>query len=495
MEATFRLNRAGPEKEREPRRGSEGSGAARARFVPFATPMLHRATKDRAGSVVKQHFRCGEAATGIRRPCGRVDRTPASGLGLGPKRAPLRARLTADLHGPGVIGPDHQLPAHTPGRASSGRRGLLGLVGLAVLATATALVLRQRAADRRPAPPPPKVALETVSAKRGDIGVYFESIGTVTPVHTASITSQVNGLVVAVHYAEGQQVRRGDALVDVDPRAYRATLLQAEGTLERYESVLAQARMDLERYREAWARNAIAKQLLDDQEKLVLQNEGTVKNDQGAVQYDRVQLDFCHITAPIAGRVGLRLVDPGNVVQAASASVLAVVTQLEPITVVFTLPEDKLGPVQARLRQGARLRVDALDRTGQKRIATGILLTLDNQIDTTTGTVKARALFDNLDDELFPNQFVNDRLLVDTLRGVTLIPSSAIQRNGPESFVYVIRDGVAHMRRIQTGVTDEGVTQVDGVAPGDVIADSSFDRLHDGVAVAAGPPTRGSPAP
>lgn len=404
------------------------------------------------------------------------------------------ATLTADIHAPDVIGPDHQLPAHVPGRAGPGRRALLGLLGLTVLATATtALVLHHGATGRHPAPPPPKVPLETAVATRGDIGVYFESIGTVTPVHTASITSQVNGLVVAVRYAEGQRVRRGDALVDIDPRPYRATLLQAQGTLERDESLLAQARMDLQRYREAWARNAIAKQMLDDQEKLVLQNEGTVKNDQGAVQYDRVQLDFCHITAPIAGRVGLRLVDPGNVVQAASALVLAVVTQLEPITVVFTIPEDKLGPVQARLRQGARLTVDALDRTGQKRIATGILLTLDNQIDTTTGTVKARALFDNLDDELFPNQFVSDRLLVDTLRGVTLIPTAAIQRNGPDSFVYVVQGDVAQMRRIRPGVTDKGLTQVEGVAPGEVIADSSFDRLHDGVQVtaAAAPP----PAP
>ena len=226
--------------------------------------------------------------------------------------------------------------------------------------------------------------------QKGDIGVYLDAIGTVTPVYTDSITSQVNGLVVAVHYKEGQRVNKGDPLIDIDSRPYRATLLQAQGTLERDENVLAQAQMDLERYRAAWARNAIAKQILDDQEKLVLQDEGTVKNDQGTVQYDQVQVDFCHITAPIAGRVGLRLVDPGNVVQSAGTVPSQSSRRLEPITVIFTIPEDSLGPVEARLRKKAKLTVDAFDRTAQTKIASGKLLTLDNQIDTTTGTVKGR---------------------------------------------------------------------------------------------------------
>ncbi len=267
--------------------------------------------------------------------------------------------------------------------------------------------------------------------KKGDIGVYLDAIGTVTPVYTASITSQVNGLVVAVHYKEGQLVNKGDPLVDIDSRPYRATLLQAQGALERDENLLAQAQMDLERYRAAWARNAIAKQILDDQEKLVLQDEGTVKNDQGTVQFDQIQVDYCHITAPIAGRVGLRLVDPGNVVQSAGTVTLAVITQLEPITVIFTIPEDSLGPVEARLRKKAKLTVDAFDRTAQTKIASGKLLTLDNQIDTTTGTVKGRSLFDNKNDALFPNQFVNTRLLVNTLQGVTLIPASSHSTKWP----------------------------------------------------------------
>jgi multidrug efflux system membrane fusion protein len=241
--------------------------------------------------------------------------------------------------------------------------------------------------------------------------------------------------------------------------------------------------MDLQRYREAWARNAIAKQILDDQEKLVLQDEGTVKNDQGVVQYDQIQVDFCHITAPIAGRVGLRLVDPGNVVQTAGSVTLAVITQLDPITVIFTIAEDSLGQVQARLRQNAKLAVDAYDRAARTKIASGELLTLDNQIDTTTGTVKARAVFDNKDDALFPNQFVNTRLLVTTLQGVTLVPSSVVQQNGQTSFVYVIQDNVAHLHNVKPGVTEAGNTQVDGINPGDVVANSGFDKLNDNTKV------------
>ena len=241
--------------------------------------------------------------------------------------------------------------------------------------------------------------------------------------------------------------------------------------------------MDLERYREAWSRNAIAKQQMDDQEKIVLQDEGTVKNDQGTVQYDEVQVGFCHITAPISGRVGLRLVDPGNLVQSAGTVILAVITQLEPITVIFTIPEDSLGPVEVRLRAKATLAVDAFDRTALAKIASGKLLTLDNQIDTATGTVKARSVFDNKNDALFPNQFVNTRLLVNTLQGVTLIPASAIQQNGQASFVYVIQNNSAHMRAIKPGVTDGGMTQVDGINPGDVVANSSFDKLQNNTAV------------
>jgi multidrug efflux system membrane fusion protein len=237
--------------------------------------------------------------------------------------------------------------------------------------------------------------------------------------------------------------------------------------------------MDLERYQAAWAKNAIPKQTLDDQEKIVQQDQGTVHNDEGTVQYDQVQVGFCHIVAPITGRVGLRLVDPGNVVQAGGTTVLAVITQIQPITVVFTVTEDSLGQIQPRLRKGAKLKVEAYDRTDQQQIAAGTLLTLDNQIDTTTGTLKARASFANQDSSLFPNQFVNTRLLVNTLEGATLIPTAAVQHNGQAAFVYVLLDNKAHLRPITVGVTDGQTAEVQGINPGDVLATSSFDKLQD----------------
>jgi multidrug efflux system membrane fusion protein len=358
---------------------------------------------------------------------------------------------------------------------------------LLIFAAGFYLVLRKRDAGATAARSPRggggPVSLVTATAKQGDIGVYFDSIGTVTPVFTASITSQVNGIVTAVHYKEGQLVRKGDALVDVDARPYEASLLQAQGTLERDTNLLAQAKMDLQRYHEAWDRNAIPKQTLDDQEKVVLQQQGTIKIDEGVVHFDQIQVDYCHIVAPISGRVGLRLVDPGNVVQSSGNLVLAVVTQIQPITAIFTVPEDNLGQVQTRLRKNAKLAVDAYDRSALKHLAAGTLITLDNQIDTTTGTVKARASFDNKDSALFPNEFVNIRLLVDTHRGVTLIPSSTIQHNGQTAFVYAIQDNIAHMRVIQPVVTDAGTTEVTGISPGDVLANSSFDKLQDNAKV------------
>jgi multidrug efflux system membrane fusion protein len=385
------------------------------------------------------------------------------------------------------VGPDHQI-APPPLKRRRRKVWWIVLSLLVLLLVIGFLLLRRHDEDAKKAAAAAKakvvgIPITTATAKKGNIGVYLDAIGTVTPVYTDSITSQVDGLIVDVHYEEGQRINKGDPLIDIDTRPYRATLLQAQGALQRDENVLAQASMDLARYHAAWERNAIAKQILDDQEKLVAQDEGTVKNDQGTVQYDQVQLDFCHITAPITGRVGLRLVDPGNVVQSTGATTLAVITQLEPITVIFTIPEDSLGQVQARLNQKATLTVDAFDRSAQKKIGTGKLLTIDNQIDTTTGTVKGRALFDNKNDALFPNQFVNTRLLVNTLAGVTLIPASAIQQNGQASFVYLIENNFAHMRSIKPGVTDGGVTQVDGINPGDVVANSSFDKLQDNAAV------------
>ena len=393
--------------------------------------------------------------------------------------------MSADPKEHPIVGPDHQLPAPQP--AAPQHKGIRIIVWIALLlifAIAFLLIIRHHAeptksgGGRRGANGGP-VTLTTSTAQKGNIGVYIDAIGTVTPVYTTSVVSQATGPITAVHYKEGQLVQKGTPLVDIDPRPYEATLMQAQGTLERDEGILAQAKMDLARYQAAWARDAIPKQTLDDQEKVVLQDEGTVKLDQGNVLSDQIQLGYCHITSPIAGRVGLRLVDPGNVVQSTGATTLAVITQLQPITVIFTVPEDNLGQVQPRLRQKAKLVVDAYDRAALQQIATGTLLTLDNQIDTTTGTVKARAVFDNKTGMLFPNEFVNARLLVDSQQGATLIPTSTIQHNGAVSFVYVLQNGTAHMRPVQAGVVDGETTAVTGINPGDVVANSSFDKLQD----------------
>jgi multidrug efflux system membrane fusion protein len=384
----------------------------------------------------------------------------------------------------GHIGAAHQLSAEHPWYRN---RWILwtSLLLLLLLCVIVFVVIHENnakaaAAKRALAAVKPSVTATVATAAKGNIGIYLDAIGTVTPVYTASIMAQASGVLTAVHYSEGQFVQKGAALIDIDPRPYQAQLMQAEGVLERDTNILAQAQMDLERYRTAWAGNGINKQLLDDQEKIVLQDRGTVKNDQGTVNYDRVLLGYCHITAPIAGRVGLRLVDPGNVVQASGATVLVVITQEQPITVVFTLAEDSLGQVQARMRQAHTLPVDAMDRAQTTKIASGKLFSIDNQIDTTTGTVKLRALFDNKNGALFPNQFVNTRLLVNSLNGVTLVPTAAVQHNGQVAFLYVIANGTASVRNITTGVADGGMSAVAGINPGEVVATSSFDKLQAG---------------
>jgi multidrug efflux system membrane fusion protein len=400
------------------------------------------------------------------------------------------------------IGSDHQLPAPVPWYRSRGFlwTALLLLLLAAVIAFVVIHNNATKAATAKRAQGAAKAAVTATvaTANKGNIGVYLDAIGTVTPVYTTSIVAQASGVLTAVHYSEGQFVKKGDALIDIDPRAYEAQLMQAQGVLERDTNVLAQAQMDLQRYRTAWAQNAIQKQLLDDQEKIVLQDQGTVKNDQGAVNYDQTQLSYCHITSPIAGRMGLRLVDPGNVVQASGSTVLVVITQVQPITVIFTIVEGSLAQVQARMRQMHTLPVEAMDSFQTTKLATGKLFTIDNQIDTTTGTVKLRALFDNKDGALFPNQFVNTRLLVNTQEGVTLIPTAAIQHNGPVAFVYVVANGAASVRNITAGVADGGKTAVEGINPGDVVATSSFEKLQAGSKVtvskqaAAANPTEGN---
>jgi multidrug efflux system membrane fusion protein len=324
------------------------------------------------------------------------------------------------------------------------------------------------------------VPITVATAHTGSVNVYLGAIGTVTPLNTVAITSQVTGLVTAVNYREGQMVQKGDSLLDVDSRPFEATLQQAEGTLERDQNLLEEAKMDLTRYQLAWSKNAIPRQTLEDQEKVVLQEQGTVKNDEGVVQYDKVQLGYCHIVSPITGRVGLRLVDPGNLVTANSTTTLLVVTQMQPITVVFTLAEDSLPQVIHQTRGNRQLKVEAYDRTQETLLDSGRLTSIDNQIDTTTGTVKLRAEFVNKSGVLFPNQFVNTRMLVSTLPNQVLVPSSAIQHNGSLDFVYVIENNKAEQRTVKAGISDNGETAVDGVKPGEVLANSSFEKLQNG---------------
>lgn len=343
---------------------------------------------------------------------------------------------------------------------------------------------KQKASAAQAQPAPRGVPVATATVRKGDIGVYINALGTVTPVYTDTITSRVQGEIVNVYYREGQLVHKGDPLLDIDPRPYQAQLTQAEGQLAHDEALLNEARIDLGRYESAYTQNAIAKQQVDDQQQTVFQYEGTVKNDTGQVDNAKVNLVYCHITSPIDGRVGLRLVDPGNIVQANSTTALVVVTQLQPITVIFSVAEDYLPQIQSQMRKGQRMTVDALDRDQQKQIAAGTLLTLDNQIDPTTGTIKLKAEFPNENGALFANQFVNAKLLVDTQRDATLIPTAAIQRNAQGAFVYLVKpDQTAAIQDITVGTTDGDTAAVQGLQPGQTIAVKGFEKLQDGVKV------------
>jgi len=327
------------------------------------------------------------------------------------------------------------------------------------------------------------VIIHATAARKGDMGIYIDALGTVVPEATVNLFSQITGQVLAVHFREGQLVRQGDSLIDIDPRLYQAQLQQAEGVLDRDRGILAQQKTNLDRYREAFAEHAVAKQILDDQEQAVVQVNGTVRNDVGQVQYAQTQLSYCQLTAPISGRVGLRLIDAGNTVFSGSSSPLVVITKLQPITVVFNVAEDHLSEVLAQLRQHRPLIVDAFDRSAATRLASGTLQTLDNQIDTTAGTLRFRGEFSNKDLALFPNQFVNVRLLVKTLKDRVLIPNASIQRNGTQAFVYVVRQNKVSLQNITELSTDGGVTAVEGLQTGEFIILSSFDKLQDGTKV------------
>jgi multidrug efflux system membrane fusion protein len=320
----------------------------------------------------------------------------------------------------------------------------------------------------------------TAAVTKGDIRIILNALGTVTPLRDVTVSAQVSGQLVSVAFKEGQLVNQGDILAQIDPRSYQAALMQAEGALVRDQALLAEARIDLDRYQTLFKEDSIAKQQLDTQRSLVHQYEGTAQADQGQIDAAKVNLAYTRITAPVTGRVGLRQVDPGNNVS--SGSSIVILTQLKPMDVLFTLPEDNLPAVVTKMHAGATLATDAYDRAGSNKLASGNLASLDNQIDTSTGTVKAKAEFGNDDDSLFPNQFVNVRLMLDVLRDAIVIPTSALERGSGGLFVYVVQpDKTVAVRNIKTGPTEgERVAVTDGLEVGEVVVTSGADKLRDG---------------
>jgi multidrug efflux system membrane fusion protein len=328
----------------------------------------------------------------------------------------------------------------------------------------------------------PSVPVVAAKTRKGDIGVYYTGLGAVTPIYTVTIKSQISGYLMQVLYKEGQTVRKGDSLAEIDPRPYQVMLEQAQAGFARDEANLENAKVDLKRYQILTPLKAVPEQQLATQEATVKQDEGIVQTDQALIDIAKLDLVYCHITAPITGRVGLRLVDPGNYVTANDSTGLVVITQVEPITVIFTLPEDQLPAILAKMHAGARLKVEAYDREMKTRIAQGWLSTIDNQIDPETGTVKLRANFDNRDGALFPNQFVNARLLVEEKHEVTLVPTAAVQRNSQTTYVFLVKpDSTATVRQITIGTTEGYDSEVlSGLSPGDVIVMTGVDKLQEG---------------
>ncbi len=381
-------------------------------------------------------------------------------------------------------------PVSPPAHRSRRRLAVLALLLLAGAGIAW-LLLRPAAKPAGGGRPPGAamanmaVPVRIATAVRQDIDIFLKSLGTVTAYNTVTVRSRVSGELVEVAFQEGQRVKAGDLLAQVDPRAFQVALDQARGTQMQNLAQLENARRDLQRYQALYKQDSIAKQQVDTQAALVRQYEGTVKSDQANVDNARLQLDYARITAPIDGRLGLRQVDRGNLVSSSDTNGLVVITQTQPISVVFTLPETQLPEVRAELAAGRKLAVDAYDRADTRRIATGQLETLDNQIDVTTGTLKLKARFDNTDDALFPNQFVNVRLHVLTRKDVTAVPTAAIQQGSAGAFVFLVQqDNTVLVRQVKLGAINNGMVAVnEGLQPGDRVVVEGTDRLRAGAKV------------
>jgi multidrug efflux system membrane fusion protein len=349
----------------------------------------------------------------------------------------------------------------------------------------------------------PAQSVGAATIGQADIRVTVNALGTVTPIATVTVQTQIDGQLQQVGFIEGQMVKQGDFLAQIDPRPYQLLQAQYEGQLARDQGVLAQAQVDLTRYQKLAEQNSIARQQYEDQVYIVQQDQGLVKLDQAQVDQQKLNVIYCRIVSPVTGRIGLRLVDPGNYIQTSNTTGLAVVTQLQPITVIFPIPEDDLPDILPQLNAGTPLEVFAYDRANVKMLATGRVAALDSQIDTTTGTVKVRAQFDNADGALFPNQFVNAQLLVKTLQNVVTVPTAAIQRGAPGSYVYVINaDSTVSVRPISIGPNDGPMAAVNsGLTAGEQVVVDGTDRLRDGARVTVPaahsptPATPGNPAP
>ncbi len=378
------------------------------------------------------------------------------------------------------------------------KRYWIGLVAIAVLGLGGYLVFansgdpKLQRAQQRPstAATARGVPVVTAKAKVGEMNVYLSGLGTVTPLNTVTVKSRVDGQLMRVLFREGDLVQAGALLAEIDPRPFEVQLTQAEGQQAKDQALLKNAQVDLERYRVLYQQDSIPKQQLDTQESLVRQDESALKVDQGQIDSARLQLVYSRITAPISGRVGLRLVDPGNIVHANDATGLIVITEIDPIAVIFAIPEDNLPQVQQQLRGGRQLSAEAYDRDLKHKLATGSLMTIDNQIDQTTGTVKFKAVFSNKDAALFPNQFVNARVLVNTLRNVILIPNAAIQHSPQSDFVYVVKsDNTVEARNVKTQGSEGDETAISqGLSAGEVVVTDGIDKLQPGAKVALSKP-------